>query len=115
MKATSRPVPLADAAARLRLLTYLQRDARRRGVPVERVIAERTQAEHRTTSEAPPAQGSLGEYVRREFLPVKEHDWSRRGDEKATWRASARRIALEIADSELGRLPFISLQRRDVP
>ena len=48
------------------------------------------------------------------FFPLKQHDWSKRGDAKATWRASARRIALELAESDLGRLPFASLQRRDV-
>jgi integrase len=82
-------------------------------VAVKRVIEERVRTERQAPSGA-PVQGSLGEYIRCEFLPVKEHDWSQRGEERATWRASARRIALEIADSDLGRLPFTGVQRRDV-
>lgn len=114
MSPRSRPPALADAAARLRLLSYLQREARRRSVPVERVIAERTRAERGAPSGALVAAGSLADYIRREFLPTKEQDWSKRGDARATWRASARTIALELADSDLGRLPFVRLQRRDV-
>jgi len=114
MSAPGRSPALSDAAVRLRLLGYLQRDARRRSVPVERVIDERARAERRAPFEGPAPQGSLADYIRREFLPTKQQDWSKRGDARAAWRTSARGIALELADSELGRLPFVGLQRRDV-
>jgi hypothetical protein len=73
MSAAPRPPALTEVAARLRLLGHLKRDARRRGVAVRRVIEERVRTERQAPLGA-PVQGLLGEYIRREFLPVKEPD-----------------------------------------
>ena len=76
MTPAPRSSALLGAAAGLRLLGHLQRDARRRDVAVERVISERIRAERRAPSAVPVVQGALVDYIQREFLSTKEQDWS---------------------------------------